>query len=675
MRSDLPFHIPARLAASLRPGTPLILGAGVLAAVLALVLGFVLVYQVAYANRVYPGIRALGHDLGGYSREEARAVLQGSLDELAQRALTVGYAEHSWSLTARELGLKADVAPVLDSVFSVGRDGHVFQRFATQFGLWRHGRTFEQPSAAFDPAAQRTLLQGLAQQIDRPVQEASVGAKPDFSVELLPPRSGRKLDLEASRRRVEEALSEKTVTRVDLVVAETAPKSAESDVTLARDQAARIISAPLTLKYDGKSWTLDRAQLASILRFNLSPGAVEPAYLDRPALEAWARTLADVVNQTPRDARFAWAGGRLDVLRPSRDGVELDLAATVEAMSTHARTEQREIPLPVKITRPATPMEDRQSLGIKQLIESARTPFAGSVQAKQENIGLAARRLNGVVVPPGGTFSFNEELGSTSLEAGWKIGFGITTAGGNVKTVPSVAGGICQVATTLFHTVFWSGYTIEQRNWHLYWIQAYTSKGVIGLDATVDEEANLDFQFINPTPHHLLIQSWVDEGLNINFALYSTRPDWVVKVEPSVKTDVVPTDDSTISIEEEPTMPEGNRLQVERATEGFVVTNVRRVISGGDERTLRLVSRYRPSRNVVLVGTGGRPASGVTVVEQNKPAPADPKPTPTPGPGGTPGPAATAAPNTTATAAPAKAPAPTATPNRPPPPTPTPRRR
>jgi hypothetical protein len=229
-------------------------------------------------------------------------------------------------------------------------------------------------------------------------------------------------------------------------------------------------------------------------------------------------------------------------------------------------------------------------------------------------------------------FSFNKELGSTSLDAGFKIGWGITTAGDKIKTVPSVAGGICQVATTLFHTVFWSGYTIEERNWHLYWISSYASRGVMGLDATVDEEANLDFKFINPTPHHLLIQSWVDDSLNVNFALYSTKPDWTVKVDPPVKSDVVPADVNSTVIEEEQSLPLGNRLQVERATDGFVVTTVRHVLQNGNDRTLKLVSRYKPSRNVVLVGTGGKPPSGKPIVETNKPAQAsEAKPTATPG--------------------------------------------
>src|SRR5256885_17238801 len=41
------------------------------------------------------------------------------------------------------------------------------------------------------------------------------------------------------------------------------------------------------------------------------------------------------------------------------------------------------------------------------------------------------------------------------------------------RTVPSVAGGICQVATTLFQRVFWSGFPLIERHWHLDWIPAY----------------------------------------------------------------------------------------------------------------------------------------------------------------------------------------------------------
>lgn len=650
-------------------------GATVAVGAVTLLMGLLFAYQVAFANRIYPGVRALGMDLGGYSREDAAQALKGSLDQLAQRQLALRYGDRAWTMSAQELGLRTDLNPILDSAFAVGREGNPVLRFTTQFGLWRRGRDFEQPNAVFDPAVQAEVLGRIGREIDRPPTEARLTVTPSYTVDLQPAQVGLQLDREASRKRIADALATRDGQQVDLAVRETPPTNARNNLDLARDQASRILAAPIVVRHGERSWVLDQARLASILRFDDRLDATEAAYLDRSALETWATSLSDAVSRPPVDARFAWAGGRLDVIRPSQDGIELDVKGTVGSIVEAANGDGREFTLPVTVTRPAVPAEDRQKLGIKELIESSKTPFAGSVPAKQHNITLAAQRLNGVVVPAGGKFSFNQELGSTSLDAGWQIGWGITTSGGNVKTVPSVAGGICQVATTLFHSVFWSGYPIEERNWHLYWIQSYTSKGVVGLDATVDEEAGLDFQFLNPTKNAVLIQAWVDDSLNVNFALYSTKPDWVVKVDPAEKTDVVPADTTTTVIEEEPTLPKGNRLQVERAVDGFSITNVRRVVQGGDERTLRLVSRYRPARNVILVGTGGAPPSSKPVVETNKPASDKPSPapvataTPAPAKTGTPAPATaptraaaevqalpTLAPAVVPTAAPTKAP-------------------
>jgi hypothetical protein len=185
--------------------------------------------------------------------------------------------------------------------------------------------------------------------------------------------------------------------------------------------------------------------------------------------------------------------------------------------------------------------------------------------------------------------------------------------------------------------VFWSGYQVEERNYHLYWITGYTSRGVEGLDATVDEEADLDFRFINNSENYLLIQSWV-EGGRVVFGLYGTKPSWTVKVQPGERTDVQKASQDQV-VEEEPTLPAGQRLAVEGAMDGFKVTNTRTVTTAGQEpRILRLNSVYRSSRNVVLVGTGGRPAGPSQVTPNraapasNQAAPAAPKPTAAPKP-------------------------------------------
>src|SRR6185503_8677088 len=127
-------------------------------------------------------------------------------------------------------------------------------------------------------------------------------------------------------------------------------------------------------------------------------------------------------------------------------------------------------------------------------------------------------------------------------EAGFQWGFGLTTSGASdrVHTVPSVAGGICQVATTLFQPVFWAGYQLEERYWHLYWIPSYTSRGIVGLDATVDADADLDLKWINPTSDYVLIQSSTDAA-SVTFRLYGQKPPWTVKVdEPLISNRVAP---------------------------------------------------------------------------------------------------------------------------------------
>ena len=211
-------------------------------------------------------------------------------------------------------------------------------------------------------------------------------------------------------------------------------------------------------------------------------------------------------------------------MRPSHDGRAVNQAAAVDLLKRSVEAGERTVALPVDVVRPAVAGDDAAKLGIRELIGESTTAFAGAIPEKAHNIQLAAQRLNGVVVPPGGTFSFNKEVGPTTLEAGFQWGFGLTTGGnGGVHTVPSVAGGICQVATTLFQPVFWSGYQIEERYWHLYWIPSYTSRGVVGLDATVDADAGLDFKWINPTADSVLIQASTDAE-HVTFRLYGQKP-------------------------------------------------------------------------------------------------------------------------------------------------------
>ena len=70
--------------------------------VMLLVVGGVL-FEVSYASRMYPGVRALGVSLGGMTRDEARAALADRVATISGRSITIGFKELSWTVVGQHL--------------------------------------------------------------------------------------------------------------------------------------------------------------------------------------------------------------------------------------------------------------------------------------------------------------------------------------------------------------------------------------------------------------------------------------------------------------------------------------------------------------------------------------------------------------------------------------------
>ncbi len=558
-------------------------------------------FRLAYADTVSQGVRVGGVSVGGMSKKEALAALEPLYRDRADRSLVFRAAGKEWTSTLADLGASFDLAAAADAAYNVGRTGGWVDRVSAQFQALTGGYSVAEPGLRVDSSRLEAYLKGRAAEIDRQAADSRLVIGDDLTVQVTPSVVGRRLDRSAAATQVERAIAG-GVESLDLPVVETKPRRTEQGVEKARAVAVRMLSGPVTLEYAGRRWSLSPKEIEGMISVDQGAGLPIPSVsLQDQLLEQMVDRIAGEVDQPKMNARLDWNGGNLKVLRPGQDGRQLDKAKALAMLKEGISGDQRVVSLPVEVEKSAGGSLDPSTLGIKELIESASTSFAGSVPEKAHNIELAASRLNGVVVPPGEIFSFNKELGPTTLKSGFQIGFGIAVNNGQTETVPSVAGGICQVSTTLLHAVFWAGYQIEERYPHVYWIQSYgvPPKGMIGLDTTVDDP-NLDFQFKNTTESYLLIQSKV-EGSTLQFALYGTKPSWKVEVEGPIITNVVKADPKPVR-QEEPSMPAGKELWVERATDGMDVDIIRRVIQGDDVRTLHLKSRYQPSRNVLMVG-------------------------------------------------------------------------
>src|SRR5438874_3666192 len=611
----------------------LVVGLGALSL---LVLATVALFELANWDKVTPGVSALSNSVGGMSKAEAVARLTPGVQRLLDRPLDIHGGDQTWHTTARDLGLRLDPSELVGAAYQVGRQGNPFDRLGEQVDTALHGRTVSATSTT-DRAALDDWLASMARQIERPAADAKLSLS-SSGIQASPAHDGLAVDMLASRDQLNAALNGESQT-VELVTRSIPPAIADEQLQAAHDQLDRLLAPdaePLTVTFGDRNWQLARADTVKLVSLSggTKPGQPAAVKIDDAPVRAWAGRLAKEIDQTVQDARFAFNGGNLKVLRPSRQGRSLDQDAMLQTVHAALLAGEHSIALPVSVVEPAVPSTDPQSLGITELIDRGSTAFAGSIPEKKHNIQLAAQRLNGVVVPPGGTFSFNDSVGPTTIDAGFQWGFGITSGDAGPKTVPSVAGGICQVATTLFQPVFWAGYQLEERYWHAYWIPAYTSRGIVGLDVTVDGDAGLDFKWTNPTKNYVLIQSDADDQ-NIYFGLYGKKPTWRVQVDDAVISNRTPPDPKPIA-QPEPTLPWGRTLLVETARDGFDAEVIRRVIpsDGSKARELDLKSTYAPAHTVTLVGTGGKPAAASIddalqrVLDAQKPAEAKPSPTP-----------------------------------------------
>jgi vancomycin resistance protein YoaR len=171
-----------------------------------------------------------------------------------------------------------------------------------------------------------------------------------------------------------------------------------------------------------------------------------------------------------------------------------------------------------------------------------------------------------------------------------------------------VGGGVCQVSTTLFRTVYFAGYPILERYAHAYRVGYYeqTSGGrdqnLAGLDATVFVPL-VDFKFKNDTPYWLLMETYVNSNQSLTWKFYSTKDGRVVNHTTTGPTNTIEAPDPLYR--ENPELEKGKIEQVDWEAEGATVVVKRTVTRGGVvlyNDTFTTV--YQPWRAIYEYGPG-----------------------------------------------------------------------
>ncbi len=178
-----------------------------------------------------------------------------------------------------------------------------------------------------------------------------------------------------------------------------------------------------------------------------------------------------------------------------RDSVD-DVKAQIE------REKKDEYNVALKYTRADVTVNDLGQDAFPDELGSFVTKYSNNAN-RTTNLRLASNKINGTVIMPGDTFSYNKIVGERTIAAGYKN----ASVFENGRIVDGLGGGICQVSTTLYNAVLYANLQIVERTNHMF-LAGYADGG---RDATV-AYGSLDFRFKNNRTYPIKIESRVENG-------------------------------------------------------------------------------------------------------------------------------------------------------------------
>ena len=195
--------------------------------------------------------------------------------------------------------------------------------------------------------------------------------------------------------------------------------------------------------------------------------------------------------------------------------VWFDMDAAQAALDAAADGETVTIALQMTTTEEEVKFDE--SMLFRDLLAEKTTYMSSYNYNRNNNIAKAAAAINGVVLYPGESFSFNGTVGQRTAEAGYLA----AGAYANGEVVDELGGGICQVSSTLYYCTLLANLQITERNVH-YFSVSYLPWG---LDATVSWP-NVDFKFVNNREYPIKIVTNVDSaGGTTTVQIYGTDLD------------------------------------------------------------------------------------------------------------------------------------------------------
>ncbi len=266
----------------------------------------------------------------------------------------------------------------------------------------------------------------------------------------------------------------------------------------------------------GKSgYTVKIEKTANYIKNNISNFNIKDNTLELITEEQFPSQIdiEKIYNEIHKDPVNAYYTQNPYTVIPSENG--LDFAISLEEARNLLKEEKDEYSIPLKVLYPSVTTNMIGTEAFPDMLSEFSTKYATSNKNRTTNLILAAKKINGTVLMPGETFSYNKVVGARTISAGYKE----APIYVNGKVEDGLGGGICQITTTLYNAVLYANLEILERSNHQF-VPSYASAS---RDATVVYGA-IDFKFKNNREYPIKITCSVANGI-ANFKIFGLKSD------------------------------------------------------------------------------------------------------------------------------------------------------
>lgn len=482
---------------------------------------------------IVKGVSIKGIDVSNLTMQEAKAKVEEAINIELNSLIQIKATEYETTLNTDQIEFEYDVSKAVENAYSIGRSGNIVQNNYEILWVAFFGKEI-MPEYSYNQDTLNYVVDSIESKLPGLVVQATY-YREEAELIIVPGTDGITVDKNKFKEDIINTILE------------------EDAIEILENQKSYSIDIPVE---NVKADSIDIDKIYSEV-------CTEPkdAYYEENPFKIYAEV----------------------------EGVDFAISKDEAKQMVSSQAEEYRIPL--KITPASKTINDIGTEAFPYLISTFTTRYDASNINRSQNLAIATEKINGTVLMPGEEFSFNQIVGKRTIEEGYKDAK-IYQDG---QVVDGLAGGICQISSTLYNAVIKANLEIVERRNHSF----PTSYVEVGKDATVVYGV-IDLKFKNSRTYPIKIEGSVNSGI-VEFNIHGIKEETEYSVDLSpVVTASIPYSTQYI---QDSTLAPGQQVIVQNGSNGCKVTTYKETRLDGKLVSKEIISTdtYQPMKTIIRI--------------------------------------------------------------------------